>query len=422
MATDPHPCCRRFTWLDRRGRRSATLPPPPPPPRRRHPPTAAATPPPPPLHLDGPPATPLTGCGPLAGCFLAHPLWPPGGRGAWLGGRACPAFRAGPLPFGLLIGSPAALVTFRVAPGRVTRPQRSARLNVAWPPVGSPPLARRRGRPPSVWPAGPPLLASGCGRPPSGSPAGSPPLARRRGLPQSGSLVGFPGPELADFVARRPAGRLAPHPSGPLPIWPISMSLGGGSNPIDDSFEVDGIAVHFVDASTLLHSHRLRPNVTSGSAPGAPPSLLAREPTAEAYHIDAEDLLEARYDVSAPVRLPDWIEADNVPELPESSSCGDSGDESVYRSDGRASTGVDEGCIASNNVKRINKKRGFQRAGSGHMRGSGLNVRAAMQEILLILFFRQVDGALGLREANDPRSAHLLDQCTKSILLQRKRY
>jgi len=200
-------------------------------------------------------------------------------------------------------------------------------------------------------------------------------------------------------------------------------------NPIDETREANGITVHFVDADTLLGPRRPRRAAEDGHVPGAPPPLVAKAPGVEAYHVDVDDLLGAKYDVSVPVRLPDWVTTDDVPVLSDSADDADgSGREaddwvlSEAEEGGEADFDGGAGALGGGTSSPSVKHPGFQGTGRGRTRGSGLDVRASMHQILVILFCRQIEASLGLREAGDSRSEHLLSGCTTSVRQQRRLY
>jgi len=201
------------------------------------------------------------------------------------------------------------------------------------------------------------------------------------------------------------------------------MASGEPSNPIEKRIVVNGLPVHLVDMDSLLGTLQDMQD-TSGSMPGAPPPLMARTVDAEAFHLDQDDLLGARHDVSRPVQLPDWVETAENPVVSEEDN--GTGDEAGYETDGEGdidddadTTDAGVTAVASFAAPKV---RGFNYPGKGRPRGSGLDVRESMHDILVILFSHQVEAALTLRDADDPRSQHLISVCLNSLQGCRRRY
>ncbi|OSX73408.1 hypothetical protein BU14_0350s0001 [Porphyra umbilicalis] len=188
------------------------------------------------------------------------------------------------------------------------------------------------------------------------------------------------------------------------------------------------IVTHFVDADSLLGGGVGVPEAAGRRVAGAPPALLSENGGVEAYDLDVDQLLGASYDASEPVRLPNWVETDDVPELSDGSSSGGyASDGGGGNTDGEEDEGGD-GAAMDDEASSIDagddaqRNPGFQRPGDGRTRGSGLNVRESMQDIFVILLCRQMEAALALRTARDSASEQLLDTCIASVRALRLRY
>jgi len=207
----------------------------------------------------------------------------------------------------------------------------------------------------------------------------------------------------------------------------------------------DGIPVHFVDANALQGCRQLGDRRDGDGAVGADthapaPPLLARAGTVDCFHLDADDFLGAAYDQTEPDALPDWVEEGDMPALSDASSersASGSDESQSSRLGGDASSDDDLdgmsiyvgqdapiGCRPPPHGVRARtpRRRGFQRAGDGRARGSGLDVRSSLQKILVVLFSRQLITLLGKREASDDSSSELLRSCIVNLTALRATY
>lgn len=207
---------------------------------------------------------------------------------------------------------------------------------------------------------------------------------------------------------------------------------------VTDTVRVDDVDVHFVDVGAPTNSDVVGAPRThrSGDASGGP-TLLTQWKGVEVDDVDLDDLLGPSYESLARRPLRDWTDlpagdaADGYHEVgvgdiapfASSSSAGGDGEDispsvlpfSFMGANGSVTNGDDASGGEENNEKPYE-------AGKGRARGGAFDARAELEDILVVLFCRQMIAPLRLRDGIDEESERLIKWTINALVKKRASY
>lgn len=212
-----------------------------------------------------------------------------------------------------------------------------------------------------------------------------------------------------------------------------------------DVVKVGDVDVLFADPDALCGSER---GAAAGKAAARGPKLLATWKGAEVCDVGVDDLLGPTYEEMGRQPLRDWKNAP-VGDWPTLSAASDPWDDpsSSFSLNGGGSAGgasdappqsADAEDAVSDDGGEVHadkgagggaergatqqKARRSRRAGTGRARGEALDVRASFEDIIFVLFCRQLIATLKLRDGVDAESENLLKLTIARLITERAKY